>query len=225
MIEVDQQINAVRRTVGSRTLDIGEARTAVITQTYRSPIDDVWDACTNPERIPRWFMPVTGDLRIGGRYQLEGNAGGVVESCDPPRAFAATWEFGGNISWIDVRLSTTPDGTLFTLEHTAQVPDEFWTEYGPGAVGVGWDLAVLGLAMHLSSGAAVDPAAVAEWSASAAGRQFNALASARWRDASIAAGTDPAQATAAAERTTAFYSGVPAETAGEHATPEEATSS
>ena len=31
-------------------------------------IDDVWDACTNPERIPRWFLPVSGDLRLGGRY-------------------------------------------------------------------------------------------------------------------------------------------------------------
>src|SRR5262249_53577559 len=55
---------------------------------------DLWDALTNPERIPRWFLPVSGELKVGGRYQLEGNAGGVVERCDEPELFAVTWEFG-----------------------------------------------------------------------------------------------------------------------------------
>jgi uncharacterized protein YndB with AHSA1/START domain len=48
-----------------------------ITQVYAAPVEDVWDACTNPARIPRWFLPVSGELRLGGRYQLEGNAGGT----------------------------------------------------------------------------------------------------------------------------------------------------
>lgn len=38
----------------------------------------MWDACTDPERIPRWFLPISGDLRLNGRYQLEGNAGGAI---------------------------------------------------------------------------------------------------------------------------------------------------
>ena len=44
----------------------------------------MWDACTDPERIGRWFLPVSGDLRLGGRYQLEGNAGGEILRCEPP---------------------------------------------------------------------------------------------------------------------------------------------
>ena len=84
MMEVIEQINAVRRRVGQRILDAGEAHSVIISQVYAAPIDDVWDACTNPVRIPRWFLPVTGDLRPGGRYQLEGNASGTVERCDPP---------------------------------------------------------------------------------------------------------------------------------------------
>ena len=44
----------------------------------------MWDAVTSAERIPRWFLPISGDLRLGGRYQLEGNAGGEVLECAPP---------------------------------------------------------------------------------------------------------------------------------------------
>ncbi len=209
MIDVDQQINAVQRTVGSRTLAAGQARTSTISQTYDSTIEDVWDACTNPERIPRWFLPVTGDLRIGGRYQIKDNASGTVESCDPPTGFNATWEFFGEISWIEVRLAAAPGGTVLTLSHIAHVDDERWAEYGPGAVGIGWDLTVLGLALHLAAGAGTEKPDTDAWSTSAEGRQFMTTSSERWRDASIAAGTDPAQAAAAALRTTAFYTGAP----------------
>ena len=210
MINVDQAINAVQRTVGARTLAAGEARALTISQTYDSPIDDVWDACTNPERIPRWFLPVTGDLRVGGHYQIKDNASGTVETCQPPTGFNATWEFFGEVSWIEVRLAETPDGTRLTLQHIARVDDERWAEYGPGAVGVGWDLTVLGLALHLASGAGTEKTDADAWSASDEGREFMTASSGRWRDASIAAGTDAAQATAAAERSTAFYTGVPA---------------
>jgi len=152
MIEVAHQINAVRRQVGTCMLEAGEARTVTISQTYDASIDDVWDACTNPERIVRWFLPISGDLRLGGRYQLEGNAGGKIERCDPPNSFAATWEYGGDVSWIEVRLAIEPkSGTRFELEHIAHVDDERWAEFGPGAVGVGWDMGLMGLALHLSS--------------------------------------------------------------------------
>jgi uncharacterized protein YndB with AHSA1/START domain len=205
MIEVAHQINAVRRQVGTCVLEAGEARTITISQTYDASIDDVWDACTNPERIPRWFLPISGDLRVGGRYQLEGNAGGKIERCDPPNSFAATWEYGGDVSWIEVRLSTQPkSGTRFELEHIAHVDDERWAEFGPGAVGVGWDMGLMGLASHLS-GQAVDPREGATWAASDQGKDFISLSSQRWCDASVAAGTDQADAQAAAARTTAAY--------------------
>jgi uncharacterized protein YndB with AHSA1/START domain len=206
MIDVDHQINSAQRQVGSRLLEAGEARTVTIVRSYDADIDDVWDACTNPERIPRWFLPVSGELRLHGRYQLEGNAGGVIERCDPPRGFAATWEYGGDISWIEVRLAGESGGrTRFELEHIARVDDERWAEFGPGAVGVGWDLGLMGLSLHLDSGEAVDPAEVAAWSASDDGKRFVTLSSRAWGDASIAAGTDRAAAEAARDRTTAAY--------------------
>ena len=208
MIDVTQQINAVRRQVGTRVLEAGEARTVTVSQSYNSPIEDVWDACTNPERIPRWFLPISGDLRVGGRYQLEGNASGTIERCDPPSSFAATWEYGEQVSWIEVRLTAEPEGsTRLALEHIAHVDDGQWAEFGPGAVGIGWDIGFMGLAVYLSSGGRADRQESADWAASAEGREFMSLASERWCDASVAAGTDPAGARAAAERTTAAYAG------------------
>lgn len=208
MIDVDAQINAVRRQVGRRVIEAGEVRTTTIGQTYETGLDDLWDACTNPERIPRWFLPVTGELRPGGRYQLEGNAGGTIERCDPPHGFAATWEYGGEVSWIEVRLRAEPTGgTRLELDHMARIDDERWAEYGPGATGVGWDLGFMGLRIHLATGEAVDRAEAEAWSASDDGRRFMATSSRRWCEASIAAGTDAAEAEAAAARTTAAYTG------------------
>jgi uncharacterized protein YndB with AHSA1/START domain len=212
MIDVAHQISAVRRQVGSRVLEAGEARIVAISQTYDASLDDVWDACTNPERIPRWFLPVSGDLRLNGRYQLEGNAGGTIERCDPPNSFAATWEFGGEVSWIEVRLSSEPDGrTRFWLEHIAHVDDERWAEFGPGAVGVGWDLSLMGLAMHLSPGnPAVDPEQSAAWVASEQGKLFMSSSSRQWYEANLGAGASETEARAAADRTTAAYTAAPA---------------
>ncbi len=207
MIDVDHQISAVRRTVGTRVLDAGEARVLTISQRYDASVEDVWDACTNPERIPRWFLPVSGDLRAGGSYQLEGNASGTIERCDPPSSFFATWEYGGEVSWIEVRVSEQDGGTRFQIEHIAHVDDTRWTEFGPGAVGVGWDLSLAGLALHLSSGADNDPAAFAAWMGSDEGKEHMTRSSEGWRDASVAGGADEDWAREAAERTTAFYTG------------------
>lgn len=190
-VDVDHHINAASRTVGARTLEAGEARVVTISRTYDEQIEDVWDALTNAERIPRWFLPITGELRVGGRYQLEGNAGGVVERCEPPRAFDATWEFGGGASWIEVRLAEEGAGTRFTLTHIALVDDETWEQYGPGATGIGWDGALLGLTLHLATGAANDPAEAVAWSMTEQGIGFNRLSGERWHDADVAAGNDP----------------------------------
>jgi hypothetical protein len=217
VIDVNQHISAVQRRVGSRTLPAGQARVVTITRTFAAPVEDVWDACTNPERIPRWFLPISGELRLGGRYQLEGNAGGVVERCDPPGGvgvpgFAATWEYGGETSGIEVRLVPGPaDGTVFTLEHVAHVADAFWDEFGPGAVGIGWELGLLGLAGHLGAPGVPNPEHGEAWSASEEGRRFTVASSAAWGEAHVASGADPEAARAAADRTTAAYTAVPEE--------------
>lgn len=206
MIEVEGQINAVQRRVGSRVLEAGEARTTTISQVYAAGVEAVWDACTNPERIPRWFLPVSGDLVLGGRYQLEGNAGGTISECDPPHRFAATWEYGDNVSWIEVRLAAETDGrTRFELEHLVPVDDHTWGEFGPGATGVGWDLSLAALTLHIAAPETLDPYAVARWTASTDGKRFMTMSSERWFDANVSAGADAGEARVAADRTTVAY--------------------
>jgi uncharacterized protein YndB with AHSA1/START domain len=207
VINLDHQISDVRRTVGSRVLEAGEARVVTVGQTYGTTIDDLWDACTSPDRIARWFLPISGDLTLGGRYQLEGNASGTIEMCDPPNGFDATWEYGGEVSWIELRLSRRDDDHAeFQLTHIAHVDDK-WDEFGPGAVGIGWDLTLLGLAMHVSSPASRDAFDVATWYASADAQSFMTASSESWCSANIAAGADEADARSAAARSTAAYCG------------------
>lgn len=211
MIDVPSEINALARSVGSRTIEGGEAKTVLVRRTYDAAMEDVWDACTTAERIGRWFLPVRGDLRLGGRFQIEGNAAGEVLECEPPRRLAITWEFAGETSWVEVRLSPAQDGqTTLELEHTARVDAERWAEFGPGAVGVGWDMTLLGLAQHLSGGEVAGPEQGALWAASDEGRDFMGRSGERWYDAQVEAGEDPVAARAAADRTITAYTGAPA---------------
>ena len=207
-IDVASQIGAVVREVASREHEGRPARVIIASRTYDTTVDDLWDALTSAERIPRWFLPISGDLRLGGRYQFQGNAGGQITDCEPPHRLAATWEFGGATSWVTVRLAGAPGGKAsLELEHVAHIDDGLWAQFGPGAVGVGWDGALMGLGRHLATGASVDLAEAMAWALSENGRAFTRASSEDWRRASVAAGTPEDEAAAAAARTTSFYTG------------------
>jgi uncharacterized protein YndB with AHSA1/START domain len=176
-----------------------------IGQAYDTDADDLWDACTNIERIPRWFLPITGDLKVGGRYQFDGHAHGTILTCDPPREFTATWEFGEGVSWIELRITGEgPHRSRFELAHISHV-DDHWEQFGPGAVGMGYDGALVGLAIHLSTGEAVDPSAGQEWMASEDGRRFMKLSGEAWYEANVASGADAQWARSAADRCLVAY--------------------
>jgi uncharacterized protein YndB with AHSA1/START domain len=209
VIDADHEINAVDRRVGSRTLPAGEARTLTISRVYDTPPEDLWEACTDPERIARWFLPISGDLRVGGRYAFEGNASGTIERCEPPHSVDATWEYGGQVSWVELRLEPEPDGrTRFVLDHIAHVGDDLWAQFGPGAVGVGWDQALSALTAYVAG--ELDREALQAWLVTPEGADFIRRSSEAWADASIAFGTDAEAAHAAAARTTDFYTAEPA---------------
>ena len=213
MIDTVREIEAVQRELDMGRLGEAEARVITMRRTYDAPIDDVWDALTNPDRIARWFMPISGDYRVGGRYQLEGNAGGEIIACERPNRFRITWVYGeptdGNSSEVEVRLAPAgAEATDFEMEHVAVVPDEFWTQFGPGAVGVGWDMGLLGLGLYLRTGKTVgDPVA---WQLSDEGRDFATRSSEAWGAANEAAGADPDAAATAVANTIAFYTTDPA---------------
>ena len=216
MVDIQAQLDAVSRELREDEVDGHAAHVQTIAQEYPSGIDDVWEAVTSPERIARWFLPVSGDLRLGGRYQLEGNAGGEVLACAAPdggsAGYRVTWEYGGGVTWLAVRLRSVADGrTRLELEHTARtadVPPGMWETFGPGATGVGWDQGLLGLALHLGAfEGAVSPAEAEAWQLSDEGRAFTRAAADGWAAAHVAAGADPQAAQAAADATYGFYTG------------------
>jgi uncharacterized protein YndB with AHSA1/START domain len=196
----------VTREVRTSSRDGLPTKVVVASRTYGTEQADLWDALTNIERIPRWFLPISGDLRTGGRYQFEGNAGGVIERCEKPEMVAVTWEYGGQMSWLQITLTPTLQGTTLQLDHEAPIEDPtFWNQFGPGAVGVGWDLGLMGLGLHLDSGATMDPKATEDWTTSPEGIEFVRHAATGWADAAVADGDEPGPAHEAAERTIAFY--------------------
>jgi uncharacterized protein YndB with AHSA1/START domain len=198
MKDIDE-LNAARRTVGEHAV--------ALSRSYDAPIDDVWDALTTPERIARWFLPVSGDLRVGGRYQLEGNAGGEILRCEPPELLHVTWVYGDDSTEVLVRLSTADGGaTRFEITHTGVDSAKNWAEFGPGAVGVGWDSILLGLAWHLSTGRD-HPADPMVWMASPEGKEFMTTSSNLWGDAMRATGADEAEVAAMVANTTKAYTG------------------
>ena len=211
-INVESHLGAVERSVSSLERDGQPARAVTLSRSYATTVEDLWDAVTNGKRVPRWFLPISGELEPGGRYQLEGNAGGVITACEPRSHFALTWEFGEDVSWVEVHISDGGVGRArLTLTHTAHLSDH-WYEYGPGAVGVGWELGLMGLAFHLTQPTAPQPDEV-EFATSPDGTAFIAGSSGGWEQAAVASGTEPAAARAAARRTTAFCTGESAEPA------------
>ena len=211
MIDIVREIEAVQREVGEGRVPAGVGRAIRLRREYDAPIEEVWDALTNPERIGRWFLPISGDYRLGGRYQLEGNAGGEIIACERPNRLKVTWVYGPeapdandpNASELELRLSAlSAETTRFELEHIAIVPDEMWSQFGPGAVGIGWEQGLLGLSLHLRGGSVEDPIA---WQLSAEGREFATRSSESWGEANRAAGADPEAVALAVANSTAFY--------------------
>ncbi|MCF6292300.1 MAG: SRPBCC domain-containing protein [Robiginitomaculum sp.] len=187
------------------------ARSVTGTQIFRTKIDDLWDALTNPELIPRWFLTVSGDLHLEGLYQLKGHAGGKITRCDPPKALDVTWEVGNNTSWVKVRLEPKELGTQLLLEHVMLKDadsESHWKQYGPGATGVGWELSFLALSYHLvNNGATVNSEENAAWMASDNGKAFMRNSAKNWGAAHIASGKSAEIAHAMANRTVKFYTG------------------
>ncbi|MBB3675108.1 SRPBCC family protein [Modestobacter versicolor] len=183
MRDLVDEIVAAHRDVVRRGDDDAELIAVTARRRYDAAVADVWDAVTDPARLARWFAPVSGELRVGGAFQVEGNAGGEVTECDPPHAFTVTW--GGPQSVVRLRLTPDGEATELSLEHSVPVA---FAGSGAGAlyVGPGWDVAVLGLALHLRGEEVGDPAA---WEGTPEVARFNAATIDAWAEVVRASGT------------------------------------
>jgi uncharacterized protein YndB with AHSA1/START domain len=181
--DVLEELAAAAREVARRGAGVDELIAVTLRREYPAEVRDVWDALTDPERLARWFAPVSGDLREGGSFQVEGNAAGDIRECVPPSALTVTW--GAEVSLVRLRLSASGGGTVLELEHT--VPAAF-AGSGAGAlyVGPGWDVALLGLALWLTGEMVDDPST---WEASPQARGVYAGSIDAWTASVRASGT------------------------------------
>ncbi|MEU5694938.1 SRPBCC family protein [Actinosynnema sp. NPDC020468] len=187
MIEIADQLKAIHRSVRRDEEHVG----LFIERTYDADATDVWEALTDPERLKRWFLPVSGDLKVGGRFQLENHAGGEILECEPPRRLRVT--FGGDDSFVELRLTEADGRTTFTLDHTVPLST---AQNGAGALypGPGWDGIFLGLDMFLKGETIEDPIALAN---STEGQRFTLGAIEAWAAAVAESGTATAEELAA----------------------------
>jgi uncharacterized protein YndB with AHSA1/START domain len=98
-----------------RALD--ETRGAVrVEDLYGTDIDDLWQACTTPERLARWIARIDGDRRVGGTIQVVFTSTWTghlrVEACEAPHHLLLTTEPGtdeeGQIeAWLTEEGATT----------------------------------------------------------------------------------------------------------------------
>ncbi len=204
--DADSHPGARERSVTLLERDGRPAGAITLTRGYATTLHDLWDAVTNRGRISGWFLPVSGNLEPGGRYQLEGNASGLITACNRPSHLAFTWEIGEHVSWVEANVAPAGEGKAsLTVTHTAHL-SERWSEYDPVPLGVGWELAFWSLTTYIThpNGQMPDEGAI---TTSPVGKASIADASHKWAQAAVAAGTEPEAARESAELTVAFYTG------------------
>jgi uncharacterized protein YndB with AHSA1/START domain len=99
-----------------------------------APVEEVWSAVTEPERLEEWFAnDVELELEPGGTGTFRWDDGeerhAVVEEVDPERRFAFTWDDGH----VEIELVEVEGGTRVLVTETA---------------GAGWSTA---LSLHASA--------------------------------------------------------------------------
>jgi uncharacterized protein YndB with AHSA1/START domain len=112
--------------------------TLFVTRTFRAPIDDVWAAITEPDRVARWLGtwsgdPATGTVLFAMTFEGQEPPGDEMEirECEPPRRLAVTSQVGEHRWYLDVDLSEA-DGVTTLAFSQPDVDPEDSLSVGPG---------------------------------------------------------------------------------------------
>lgn len=138
----DTELDAVTRHVRRDPYTV----TVILRRDYEASHDAVWYAITDREELQQWFAPVSGALHDGGTYQIEGGPDGEIWECKPREHFMLT--VGSPQSLLTVELGHAGEGTTVQLTHGVPI-SQAATGAEAVSVGPGWDIALLGLDLHL----------------------------------------------------------------------------
>lgn len=134
---------------------LDDGRGAVrVEDVYDTDIDDLWQACTTPERLARWIAEVSGDLRIGGTiaatFTSSWTGPGRIEGCDAPHHLLLRMEPGtDDETQIEAWLTEEATGTKLVVEERG-LPLT-----GLSAYGAGWQAHLEDLGRSLAGQASV----------------------------------------------------------------------
>jgi uncharacterized protein YndB with AHSA1/START domain len=115
-----------------------DAVQVVFRRLYARPVEKVWAAITQPERLADWFAAAEVDLRVGGVIRLSWNgahkADVVITEYDPPRTLAWCWRIGERDTLVRFDLTPEAGGCALTLTHSGLSRDGA----RDGGVRAGW---------------------------------------------------------------------------------------
>lgn len=127
--------HSARTTATMRRLD--DTHGAVrVEDLYATGIEDLWTACTTPERLARWFGEFAGDLSVGGTFTATftstWSGPGRVETCDAPHHLLVTLDPGGEEeTQVEAWLTAEDEGTRLVVEERG-LPLSHLHYYGSG---------------------------------------------------------------------------------------------
>lgn len=111
----------------------------VFERDYAAGLDDVWSACTDPDRLQNFFGTFDGDppRSVGAEFRVDlggesDRAVGVVTTCEPKTRIAYDWSWQGErTSHVEVTFSAGERSTTVKIVHRLSEPDHV-VGYGGG---------------------------------------------------------------------------------------------
>ena len=130
---------------------LDEAHGAIrVEDVFDTDIDDLWEACTAPERLARWIAEVSGDLGVGGEFRARFTSGwegtGRVEVCEPPRRLVVRTreQDDEEDTLVEATLTSVGDKTVLVVEERGLPVDDL------AAYGAGWQVHLEDLSADLA---------------------------------------------------------------------------
>jgi len=111
-----------------------ELKTVIVERDIAHPPEKLWRALTQPHLMEEWLMKNDFAPRVGHRFNLRGDWGGVLDcevlAVEPHRTLSYTWNFRHDdaafnlTSVVTFTLTPTSTGTHLRMEQSGFRPDQ-----------------------------------------------------------------------------------------------------
>lgn len=119
--------------------------TVVVERDFAAPPEKLWRALTQPHLIAEWLMQNDFAPKVGHRFNLRGEWGGVLDcevlELEPERTLAYSWDFAHDDpafnlkSVVTFTLVPTAAGTHLRMEQAGFRPEQ---KQASGGAKMGW---------------------------------------------------------------------------------------